>query len=306
MARKHGVVKVEVWEPGSGFRALNKDPQRAYILLLSQPSINNVGVLDYTPERWAMYAADDTLRALKKALRALIVSRFCVVDERTRELLVRTFIKHDRIGEQPNLVKSARKQFREVESATIRECLRSTYPWLTGQSPAPCEEGGEPPEEPLPEPLSEPLGEGVTEPLSPTRALVTPSPSPAPKEKETSKDVSPELTVMRSILSYANTTLGHKWKLTDGRKSKIRARLREGYTVDQLKAAIDGALLDPWEFRCVNNNDDPLILFRDSTHVDRFLAFHDTPTNGNGRVETDEQRTRRIQHELELLEAKGA
>lgn len=169
MARKHGVLKVEIWEPGSDFRLLKRAAQRAYLLLLSQPTINNCGVLAYTPERWAMYAVDDTVRGLERAFRELSVAGFVVLDARTREILVRTFIKHDQISEQPNLVKSAKKQFREVESLTIKRTLSALYPWVS--------EGWS---EPLPEVLLEDLGSGVRSPLSHVRAPVTPTPTPTP------------------------------------------------------------------------------------------------------------------------------
>lgn len=175
MARKHGVVKVEVWDVGSDFRKLTRDAQRAYMMLLSQPSINNCGVLAYTPERWAMFARDDSIRSQKRALTELGQHDFVVVDTRTRELLVRTFIKHDRIERQPNLKASAQKQFHEIESVRIRQVLASQHAWLSQDTVEPLPEPpGEPLDEPLPVDNSEPLPGGVPH----VRARETPAPSP--------------------------------------------------------------------------------------------------------------------------------
>lgn len=184
MARKHGIIKVAVWEPGSEFRALKKDAQRVFLMLISQPTINNLGLLDYTPERWAQYAEDDTIRSINRALRALTEQHFVVVDARTRELLVRTFIRHDNIGDQPNLVRSAGKQLREVESHPLRMVLAANYPWLVGLSPSPCGVMLEP----LPEPLWKPPPEGVSEGVRAREAHAPAAPSPTPTPSPEVKD----------------------------------------------------------------------------------------------------------------------
>lgn len=191
MARSHGIIKVSIWEPESEFRMLSRDAQRTYLLLISQPSINNCGVLAYTPERWARMAADDSLRAHKRALRELSDHRFVVSDTAAQELLVRTFIKHDKIESQPNLKKSAQRQFREIESPSIRGLLAMQHPWITGAEPnpepepepLPEDEVTEPLSEPLPEPLSEALPEGVN-------AYAPAAPTPAADPLRT-KDLSP-------------------------------------------------------------------------------------------------------------------
>jgi hypothetical protein len=130
MARSHGIVKTTVWEPSSDFRDLTLAGQWCYVMLFSQPAINNVGVLPYVPEKWARYSADLTRRQLDEALDELEANRYLVRDEDTGELLVRTFVKHDRIWKQPNLVKSARREYQAVESERIRRTLADLYPWL--------------------------------------------------------------------------------------------------------------------------------------------------------------------------------
>jgi hypothetical protein len=132
--RSHGVIKVSVWEVGSGFRALSLDAQWAYEMLISQPQINNCGLLPYTPEKWVRFAAGLDKFRLGEALLELEIKRFTITDADTGEILVRTFIKHDQIWKQPKLVTNARKLIREVESERIREYLLSRHPWLTDET----------------------------------------------------------------------------------------------------------------------------------------------------------------------------
>jgi hypothetical protein len=206
MARTIGVLKVEVWEPVSEFRTLELVPQWAYVMLLSQPQISNLGILPYTPEKWGRLAAGLTVETVETALRTLDERRFTVTDRDTGELLVRTFIKHDKVWSQPKLVTNARRLIREVESATIRDYLVDRHPWLREAWPLTrikTHEACGKPREPLgvTEPLTEGvtqgvnegLSEGVTEPLaipqSPPRARVRAAPAPAPTPDVTPRAV---------------------------------------------------------------------------------------------------------------------
>lgn len=130
MARSHAVLKSIVWEPGSDFRDLSPLAQWAYVMLLSQPQISNLGILAYTPEKWTRLAKGLTVVPLLDALSELERSHFVLIDRDTAELLVRTFIQHDKVWSQPKLIISARKLIREVESAAIRDLLISRHPWL--------------------------------------------------------------------------------------------------------------------------------------------------------------------------------
>lgn len=130
MARSYGALKVAVWEAGSGFRNLTQLAQWCYVLLISQPQLNNLGVLPYTPEKWVRFASGLTHETLDAGLGELDYLRYIVVDLDTGELLVRTFIKHDKVWQQPSLITNARKLIREVESDIIRGHLTARHPWL--------------------------------------------------------------------------------------------------------------------------------------------------------------------------------
>lgn len=190
MARSLGIVKVTIWEPESEFRLLSKEAQRAYLLLLSQPQINNCGVLPYTPERWARMAADDTTADVETAIAELVEHRFVLVDYDPGELLVRTFVKHDRIASQPKLVKAAQREFQHIESDSIRDVLRRAHPELFSRQAIVAGHVLEGVSLPLSEGVTVPLSEGVSlgvregvsEPLGAraTRVGAVPSPYPNP------------------------------------------------------------------------------------------------------------------------------
>lgn len=62
--------------------------------------------------------------------------------------------------------------------------------------------------------------------------------------------------------------------LTENRRSKIKARLRD-FSADELTRCIDGVALDPWEDR--PRHDDLTVVLRNSEQVEKFLSFHDQP-----------------------------
>lgn len=67
-----------------------------------------------------------------------------------------------------------------------------------------------------------------------------------------------------------------KAKLDDVRNRKILARLKDGYSVDDLMAAIRGCKLDPFSMGNNDRNqpfDDIELICRDAAHVDKFLRI---------------------------------
>lgn len=68
-------------------------------------------------------------------------------------------------------------------------------------------------------------------------------------------------------------------KLTKERRGKIQARLREGYTVEQLWKAIDGCLGNNWNVE--RHHTDIELICRDGAHVDRYMQGP-PKTNGAG------------------------
>ena len=84
------------------------------------------------------------------------------------------------------------------------------------------------------------------------------------------------------IFTHWQVITGHKAaKYTKKRKQNVRARLKEGYSVQQIKLAINGVLLSP-HHQGKNANgtiyDDLELICRDGEHLEKFERF----ANGDG------------------------
>jgi len=94
---------------------------------------------------------------------------------------------------------------------------------------------------------------------------------------------------VREIFEYWQKTLGHpKAKLTNDRRTKILARLKEGYTVEQCKRAIDGCKASPFHmgdnpqgpFHMGDNPqgkiyDSITLIFRSGDKLEQFISYLD-------------------------------
>jgi hypothetical protein len=77
-------------------------------------------------------------------------------------------------------------------------------------------------------------------------------------------------------------TNGPRPRLTDGRERKMRARFREGYTLAQLKEAVDGLFSSSWHVE--RGHLDLELACRDQKHVDRYrlMAKGDESSDARG------------------------
>jgi len=85
---------------------------------------------------------------------------------------------------------------------------------------------------------------------------------------------------IRNVFEYWQQVHEHpKAKLDDKRKRNIRARLKDGYTVSDLQAAIDGCRKSPHHMGATNGAkyDDIELICRDAKHVDQFLKLAQGP-----------------------------
>lgn len=122
MARSEARILVSIWTDPD-FRALSPDAQWAYMFLLSQPDLSHTGVIPLRVRRWAQSADGMTAARLAEALRQLERSRFIVADRDTEELLVRSFIRRDKVFKQPQVFRSAADTVGQIASALLRRVL---------------------------------------------------------------------------------------------------------------------------------------------------------------------------------------
>ncbi len=132
-----------------------------------------------------------------------------------------------------------------------------------------------------------------------TRAVHYPKDSqrlPKPNTPKTPKDMPAFSAEVAEVFLYWQTKLDHlSARLTDGRKAKVEARRRAGYTVEQIKRAIDGCAaspfhrgLDDYGNRTGAVYDDLELICRDDTKLEKFIAIADRVpalvASSNGRA----------------------
>lgn len=139
MARSEARILVDIWTDDD-FTAMAAGPQQRFMFLLSQPDLAHDGVIPLRPGRWARKTAGASIASVRAELAVLAAANFIVVDEETGEVLIRSFVRRDRVFKQPNVMRAAVDHVPLIESRTILDALltetdriRSENPHLTEQ-----------------------------------------------------------------------------------------------------------------------------------------------------------------------------
>lgn len=196
MPRDHARIKTSIWNDKDWGR-LPHLAQWLYEAVLSQPLLSYCGVVTYTPDAFADLSAGVTTGQIRKAAKVLEDRDYIVIDPRTAELWCRTFVRHDGLLKQPNLIVAAVTAYDTIRSKRIRDAVvtelqhtidndaveqkaragaRKMLDTLTKGTPLPF---AEPLPEPPPQGSAEPPAEGSGE-GSRVASRATPSPTPAP------------------------------------------------------------------------------------------------------------------------------
>jgi hypothetical protein len=125
MARKEARVFTSIWMD-SDFVALPPEAQRMYLFLLSQPELSLCGRLQLAENQWATTAEGLTKAKVRAELTRLASTAppFIVVDYASDELLIRSFVRRDRILVSPKLIKPLVSAVSIIRSENLRRVLR--------------------------------------------------------------------------------------------------------------------------------------------------------------------------------------
>ena len=134
MARDHARIKINIWDQDD-FTELKSLEQHAYFVLASNRGLSRCGVLDYIPSRFESLARDLTPTRFKAAIAGLRAARFVVIDDRTQELLVRTYVRHDGVLDRVNMGKATGTAFEAVVSHDIRDAIGEELAKLMKECP---------------------------------------------------------------------------------------------------------------------------------------------------------------------------
>jgi hypothetical protein len=135
MARDHGRF-LTASARDADWRRLDQPAQHIYWTLVFNPDLSYCGVIDYLPGRWTELAQGLTEARIKASIRTLERARFVVVDRKTHELLVRSFIRHDKILARRNMGNACGRALGLVHSDLIREAVLHELARLWVESPA--------------------------------------------------------------------------------------------------------------------------------------------------------------------------
>ena len=138
MAREHANIRLDMWGD-EDWRALSRDAQWLYELLLTHPDTNRAGVSDWRPGRLARMAAGTTPDDVRRMGAELAARHFVVIDEQTEEVLIRSYVKYDGVLKQPNLTVTMANDWTAIASSRLRavvafevQKLREARPELPG------------------------------------------------------------------------------------------------------------------------------------------------------------------------------
>lgn len=116
---RRALIGSDLWAEDS-IVALTRTQQHAYLLAYTQPDLNRCGVLAYRPRRWARLSTDGDITQLEADFQALHDSRHVVLDDIDEQLFLRTYIRHDGILTQPQVLAALARDWHGLTSRTIR------------------------------------------------------------------------------------------------------------------------------------------------------------------------------------------
>ena len=127
MTGRYTPLRSSIWADPD-FVALTANAQRVYLLAISQPNISYAGVVPFTEKRWAGMASDTTRGSICDGVNELEDARFVLLDDETEELMVRSFVKHNKIFEQKQLHNALARAFDGVLSPGLQAAFLAEQP----------------------------------------------------------------------------------------------------------------------------------------------------------------------------------
>lgn len=119
MANAAALIKESIWRD-KDFRRLPRIVQCAYVQLVSQKDLDCAGLLTLNIPFLSKGCDEVTAEAIHADLEVLQDERFVFFDEDTDELFIRGYMRAAQVVKSPNILKSALKSARMVESEKLR------------------------------------------------------------------------------------------------------------------------------------------------------------------------------------------
>lgn len=264
--RSYGKVYATFWT-SEDIRVLTEDGRTLALYLMTCEHGNMLGCFRLTDA----YAADDlkwSIERVSKGFADLVEKGYAYRCERTFWVVIYRHLKWNQF-ENPNVGKAAGKLFDMLGAPLdVKALLVKALREFSDTFPVRKLEEFETLSIPLPNP-------SVTSPETVALAValalaVTVAPTVANPDVEQMPDD------VQIVFEHWQTKMGHeRAQLDDKRKKAIKARLKDGYSVDDLCMAIDGCKISP-HHQGQNDSgtvyDDIELICRNGPNVDKFIA----------------------------------
>jgi hypothetical protein len=119
LPRDHARVRLDIWTDDD-FTDLTSPAQWLYIRLWSAAGLNYAGVTDWRPGRIAASCAELTATDVEMIAKELETGEYVVIDRRSEECLIRSFVKHDGFMDKWNMAAAYCSAWASVSSKALR------------------------------------------------------------------------------------------------------------------------------------------------------------------------------------------
>jgi len=119
MGRDRANISIDIWSDAD-FRDLTTQAQSLYFKLVTHPKLDYSGCVEFHPGRLAAMSREMTSGDVMLAAQELSDKWYCVFDQSTDEVLVRSWVRHDGLMKQPRLAVSMAKAYGAIASNKIR------------------------------------------------------------------------------------------------------------------------------------------------------------------------------------------
>lgn len=123
MPRFFAKINLGIWTDDD---FLDLDPEERSFLIASwsRSEVNNAGVGPWRPEEMTdLISRASTADDVRRVGASLQAKRFLVIDERTREVLMRSYVRHDDVVRQPKMAVAFVTAFESVKSPELRQTI---------------------------------------------------------------------------------------------------------------------------------------------------------------------------------------
>lgn len=275
-------IDVRIWSDAKIRQLSSPQPnaQSLWIYLLTNPDTTSLPGLFRAGEAGLAEALGWPLEGFREGFRELSSGGLAKADWKARLVFLPNVIRHNP-PENPNVIKGWKTPWDELPECDLKvEAYQLFKEFLEGFAKGFQEafRGA------LPEPYAKSGAGAGNKPMSTSSTCAPLAPeapeveeAPRPPAPAASEPVSPSPTPDAvQVFEAWKATMGHpKAKLDAKRARAIKARIADGYTVDDLKLAISGCAATPHNMGKNDRGekfDDIELICRNSSQVDRFMA----------------------------------